>query len=342
MPRTLQELANLVQGEVLGDGSTLIQSAKPITEAGPGDLTFVEGDRFAHVWHESTASAAVVPPSMPLNGKPLIRVENPLHAFAVIVRSLRNSADTMKVGSVDPSAHIHPSAIIADDATIGPFVVIGANAIIGPRCRLHAGVVVGNDCHLTADVTLHPHVVLYELTLIGERVNIHAHSVIGAAGFGYRTVNGQHELVPQLGGVEIGDDVDIGAATTIDRGTFGPTRIGNGTKIDNQVMIAHNCQIGEANLFVAQVGIAGSTKTGSHVVMAGQVGVADHLTIGDNVMLGARTGLTRNVPDNARMLGQPARPDREMLRIYSILHRLPELQKEIRKIKAKLDSEDGE
>ena len=342
MQRTLQELANLVQGEVLGDGSTLIQSAKPITEAGPGDLTFVEGDRFAQIWHDSTASAAVVPSSIPLNGKPLIRVENPLQAFATIVRSLRNTVDSITLGSIDPTAHIHPSAIVARDATIGPFAVVGAGAIIGPRCRLHAGAVVGNDSRLTADVILHPHVVLYELTLIGERVTIHANSTIGADGFGYRTINGKHVQVPQLGHVEIGDDVDIGAGVTIDRGTFGPTRIGNGTKIDNQVMIGHNCQIGESNLLVSQVGIAGSTKTGSHVIMAGQVGVADHLTIGDNVVVGPCAGVTKDIPSNSRMLGQPARPDREMWRILVAIQKLPQLIRDIRKIKTKLDIKDGE
>ena len=342
MPRTLQELANLVQGEVLGDGTTLIQSAKPITEAGPGDLTFVEGDRFTQVWHDSPASAAVVPATIPLNGKPLIRVDDPLQAFATIVRSLRNSGDATPIGSIDPSAHVHPTAIVASDAILGPFVVVGANAIIGPRCRLHAGAVVGNDCHLAADVTLHPYVVLYELTQIGERVTIHANSVIGADGFGYRTVNGKHELVPQLGRVEIGDDVDIGAGVTIDRGTFGPTRIGKGTKIDNQVMIAHNCQIGEANMLVAQVGIAGSVTTGKYVVMAGQVGIADHLTIGDGVAIGGQAGVSEDIPAGTRIMGTPARPDREFWRLVGLLQKLPNYIRDLRKIKAKLNIEEGE
>lgn len=342
MQHTLKELAKLVQGEILGDDTTLIQSAKPLTEAGPGDLTFVEGERFAQVWHDSPASAAVVSTSMPLNGKPLIRVENPLQAFAVIVRSLRTNNDHVNLGSIDPSAHIHPTAIVSSDATIGPCVVIGANAIIGPRCRIYSGVAIGNDCHLSSDVTLYPNVVLYEMTLIGERVTIHANSVIGADGFGYRTINGKHEQVPQLGCVEIGDDVDIGACVTIDRGTFGSTRIGKGTKIDNQVMIAHNCQIGEANLLVSQVGIAGSTTTGSHVVMAGQVGVADHLTIGDRVMIGPCAGVTKNIPSDSRMLGQPARPDREMWRLYSVFQKLPQLARDLRKVKAMLNIEDNE
>ena len=154
--------------------------------------------------------------------------------------------------------------------------MVGEGAVLGARCQIHAGAFVGRDCRLGDDVVLHPHAVLYDDCTLGHRVIIHANAVIGADGFGYRTQNGRHVKVPQLGRVEIGDDVEIGACTTIDRGTFGPTRIGAGTKIDNLVMIAHNCQIGRHNLLVSQVGIAGSCTTGDYVVMAGQSGMADH------------------------------------------------------------------
>ena len=159
---------------------------------------------------------------------------------------------------------------------------------------------IGEDCKLGDDVVLHPHAVLYDGTVLGNRVIVHANAVLGADGFGYRTQNGRHVKVPQLGSVELGADVEIGACTTIDRGTFQATRIGEGTKIDNLVQIGHNCQIGKHNLLVSQVGIAGSTSTGNYVVMAGQVGVVDHLHIGDGAIIGAQSGVNRNVP-----AGQP-------------------------------------
>src|SRR5439155_16608257 len=161
----------------------------------------------------------------------------------------------------------------------------GANSVIGDRCRIGNGVSVGANCRVGTESRLHPHAVLYDGTILGQRVVIHANSVIGADGFGYRPHNGAHVKVPQLGHVEIEDDVEIGACTTIDRGTFGPTRIGTGTKIDNLVQVAHNCQVGEHNLFVSQVGIAGSSSTGDHVIIAGLVGIVDRVHIWARAMI---------------------------------------------------------
>ena len=200
---------------------------------------------------------------------------------------------------------------------------------------------IGRNCILAADVTIYPHAVLYDDCHLGERVIVHAHAVLGADGFGYRMQQGKHVKVPQLGRVEIAADVEIGACATIDRGTFGPTRVGTGTKIDNLVMVAHNCQIGRHNLLVSQVGIAGSTTTGDYVVMAGQVGVADHLHIGDRAQLGAKAGVHKDVPPDARMLGAPATPDKEQMRIMMSLERLPEMRKDVKKIKQHLGLEDA-
>src|SRR5205807_3439123 len=165
-----------------------------------------------------------------------------------------------------------------------PFAAVGEGTVVGARCRLHSGAVVGRHCRLGDDVVLYPNAVLYDGTVLGSRVIIHANAVIGADGFGYRLQNGRHVKVPQLGHVELGDDVEIGACTTIDRGTFQATRIGAGTKIDNLVQIGHNCKIGRHNLLVSQMGIAGSSTTGDYVVMAGQVGIADHIHIGDRAV----------------------------------------------------------
>jgi len=329
-------LAALVGGEVLGNGELVIQSARTLSEAGPGDLTFVDGDRNLGAWQSCTASAAVVPQNIPLNGRPLIRVADPLIAFGTIVQALRASRASPITHRIDPTAHLHPSAIVGENATIGPFVVVGEGSVIGARTQLCAGAVIGRFCTLGDDVVLHPHVVLYDDCRVGSRVTIHANAVIGADGYGYREHDGKHVKVPQIGFVEIGDDVEIGACTTIDRGTFGATRIGSGTKIDNQVMIGHNCQIGQHNLLVGQVGIAGSTTTGKNVTIAGQSGIGDHITIGDRVLIGALSGLNRDVPADSRILGTPARPIKETMRILLSIERLPGILNDVRNMKRKL------
>jgi UDP-3-O-[3-hydroxymyristoyl] glucosamine N-acyltransferase len=219
---------------------------------------------------------------------------------------------------------------------VGAYAIVAEGAVLGARCRLHAGAHVGRLCRLGDDVTLHPHVVLYSDCAIGNRVTIHAHAVLGADGFGYRTRGGRHEKSPQLGRVEIGDDVEIGAGSTIDRATFGATRVGEGTKIDNLVQIGHNCQIGRHNLIAAQCGIAGSCTTGDYVVMAGQVGVADHLAVGERAVIGAQSGVTKSVPAGFRMFGYPAGPYDERLRVLACLEKLPEMRKDLRRIKKAL------
>ncbi len=341
MSLTVRQMAALVAGEVVGNGDAEIVDARPLTDAQLGHITFVEDDRYLDAWHHSPASAAVVLPHVPVNGRPLIKVLDPLMAFVSIVKHLRGSGSE-HTNAIHPTAQIHPSAVIGADAEIGPFVVVEAGCVIGERVTLHAGATLGKHCRLGDDVTLHPHVVLYEHTVIGSRVILHANCVLGADGFGYRTQGGRHVKVPQLGYVDIADDVEIGACTTIDRGTFGPTRVGMGTKIDNLVMIAHNCQIGKHNLLVSQVGIAGSTTTGEYVVMAGQVGIADHLHVGDRAILGAKAGVHKDVPPDSRMLGAPATPDREQMRIMMSLEKLPELRRDLRKIKQLLGLETKE
>ncbi len=342
MTTTVRQLAEWVSGEVVGDGDVPIRAARPLSEAGPGDITFVEGERNLPSWHASAASAAVVPTSVPLNGRPLIRVADPLTAFATIVLQLRGLRTAESAGTIDPTAHVHPTARVGPDTTVGPFAVIGEGAVLGARCQVYPGAYVGRSCRLGDDVVLHPHVVLYDECVLGNRVTVHANTVIGADGFGYRTQNGQHVKVPQLGRVEVGDDVEIGACTTIDRGTFGPTRIGAGTKIDNLVMIAHNCQVGRHNLLVSQAGIAGSCTTGDYVVMAGQAGVADHLTVGDRAVIGAQAGVVKDIPADVRVIGSPARPQKESWRFMLSVEKLPDLIRDVRRLKRALGMGDGE
>jgi UDP-3-O-[3-hydroxymyristoyl] glucosamine N-acyltransferase len=341
---TVRQLAELVQGQVHGDGEAVIRAARTLTEAGPEDISFLEHERHARHLKQSRARVAVVPAGVGgrrevlLAGREdltLIEVADPLAAFVVLVRHLHGQPEPPAHG-IDPLASVHPTAQIGPGASIFPFAVVGEGAVVGARCQLHSGAVVGRRCRLGDDVTLYPHAVLYDDTVLGHRVIVHANAVLGADGFGYRLAEGRHVKVPQLGSVEIGDDVEIGAGTTIDRGTFQVTRIGAGTKIDNLVQIGHNCQIGRHNLLVSQVGIAGSSSTGDYVVMAGQVGVADHVHIGDGALIGARAGVPADVPAGQRMLGTPARPEHDAKRILLSLDRLPELCRDVRRLKQKL------
>ncbi len=335
MDVTVRQLAEWVRGEVLGDPHLVITNARTLADAGPGDITFVENDRNLHAWHESKASAAVVGRSVPLNGRPIIRVADPLMAFADIVRHLRPRPDEPH-GVVDAQACVHPTARLAPGVSVGPHAVVGEGAVIGENTHIHAGAIVGRFCTIGRDSILYPRAVLYDNCVLGDRVIIHASAVIGADGFGYRPHNGRHVKIPQQGWVELGDDVEVGACSTIDRGTFGPTRVGEGTKIDNQVMIGHNCQIGRHNILCGQVGIAGSCVTGDHVVMAGQVGIADHVTIGSRVVIGAQAGVSNDLPGDQNYLGNPAVPITDHRRILVTLRRLPELREEVRQIRKHL------
>ncbi len=342
MAATVRELASLVRGTLHGDGDLMIADARSLGQAGPGHITFLENERQAARLANSPASAVVVPETLALTERTLIRAADPLAAFIAIVQHLRGREQPPAAG-VDPRAIVHPSVAIGPDASIQPLASVGEGTVIGARCRIYPGVVVGRHCRLGDDVVLYPHTVLYDGTVLGHRVVIHANAVIGADGFGYRLQQGKHVKVPQLGNVEIGDDVEIGACTTIDRGTFDATRIGPGTKIDNLVMIGHNCQIGAHNIIVGQVGIAGSCSSGEYVVMAGQAGIADHVHIGDQAVLGARSAVGNHVPPGARYLGAPAIPEKEQKRIFASMLKLPEMRRDLQRIKGllELESEEG-
>ena len=341
MSVTLREVAQWVGGELVGDGDLPIRFARPLNEAQSGDLTFADGDRYLTQLHHSPAAAALVPSAAIPNGKPVIRVHDPMMAFARVVERLRPRPAEEPAG-IHLSSSIHPSAIIGSGVRIEAFAVIGPGCVIGSGCRIGSGVSIAANCRLGNDVILHPHVALYEDTVVGDRVTIHANAVIGADGFGYRIQDGRHVKVPQLGHVEIGDDVEIGACATIDRGTFGPTRIGSGTKIDNLVMIAHNCQIGRHNLLVGQVGIAGSSSTGDYVVMGGQAGARDHIHIGTGAQISAQAGVRMSVPDGERMLGTPALPESIQRRIWVVIERLPTMRKMLKRIQKQLALPDEE
>jgi UDP-3-O-[3-hydroxymyristoyl] glucosamine N-acyltransferase len=333
MDYTVRHLAELVQGRLHGNPEAIITGARSLEEAGVGDITFVESDRYAPRLKTSQASAAVVSENLPTNGLTVIRVRDPLSAFVQIARAFQDPPPTMHAG-IDPRACVHSTSCISSQSTIQAFATVGPRVTIGDGCLVCSGVSIGAYCKIGSDVTLHPNVVLYDRTIIGDRVIIHANAVIGADGFGYRFHEGRQVKVPQLGNVEIGNDVEIGAGSTIDRGTFEATRIGDGTKIDNQVQVAHNVRIGRHNLLVSQVGVAGSVRTGDYVIVAGQAGLADHVSIGDGVVVGAKSGVFRDVGAGERVLGAPAMAERNQKRIFVSLDKLPDLIRDVRRIKS--------
>jgi UDP-3-O-[3-hydroxymyristoyl] glucosamine N-acyltransferase len=349
----ISELANQVQGElVLGqsdpsrsDGqddsqghlaALLLIAAVPLSQARPGCITLVDDIKHADKLATTQASAVITPAPIPGISIPQIVVKNPHEAFTAICKRFKPAVVLDRPHGVHPSASIHPSASVDRETFIDAGVSIDADCVVGAGCHLHRGVTLMPGCKIGRDCQLFPGVVLYPGCVLGDRVILHANTVIGAHGFGYKLVNGQHLPAPQLGWVEIESDVEVGANTTIDRGTYGATRIGAGTKIDNLVQIAHNCTIGKHNLICSQVGIAGSSSTGDYVVLAGQVGLKDHIRVGDRTQIGAQSGVAADVDPDQILLGSPAVPIYQQAQVYAVMSRLPEMRKAIRRMETQL------
>jgi UDP-3-O-[3-hydroxymyristoyl] glucosamine N-acyltransferase len=329
MPASLATLADLVRGQLVGDGSIPITKAVVLRDAASGGITFIDhADKLPQLL-KTSASAAVVPRGVVPSGMPVIQVDDVQEAFRTIVLHFRPQRIARRVG-ISPAAAISPTAKLAEDVDVHPCATIGEDVVVGRGTTIHSGAHVMAGCQLGEDVTIFPSAVLYEGTIVGSRSMIHAGAVIGAHGFGYKLVDGRHRLAAQLGHVEIQADVEVGAGTTIDRGTYGPTVIGEGTKIDNQVMIAHNCRIGRHNLLCSQVGIAGSTSTGDYVVMAGQVGVRDHVHIGDRAIISAQSGVSNDIPAGVCVLGSPAVPLRDQKLNLAVFSKLPEMRRQLK------------
>ncbi len=334
---TVAEIARWIGGVVHGDPDCVIRSARPLPEAQPGDITFLEDASDPAVLGDTRASAVIAPCELPRPDHiaAVIQVEQPLFSFCAVFQELNGLVPEPKHG-IHPRAEVHPTATIGQGVYIGPGAYVGAGCHIGNNVQIHSGTVIGDRCRIGDETTLYPNVTVYENTQIGCRVVIHAGAVIGADGFGYRSGPGGHTKVPHYGCVIIEDDVEIGANSTIDRGTFGATVVGQGTKIDNQVQIAHNCKIGRFNLIAAQVGIAGSTTTGDFVVIAGQAGLRDHIEVGEGVVIGAMSGVMSSVPAGSRVMGLPAEPEQHARRVYAVFHRLPDLRKQVLELSRRL------
>jgi UDP-3-O-[3-hydroxymyristoyl] glucosamine N-acyltransferase len=335
-------LAKIANANLVGDDTNLASGASPLYEVQIGEVTLLDDPK--HLGEiEGIASAIVV--TEPIEGSPVPQIvaKDARQAFADIVSfflrlQTNNRASRMQSASVSKRADVHPSVSIGSLTSIGEGskvearVTLGQRVSIGKRVHLMPGVVIMDDSTVGDDCTVFPNVTLYERTQVGARTTIHAGTVLGAYGFGYKSSASGHIRTPQFGFVAIGEDVELGACVTIDRGTFGSTRIGQGTKIDNQVMIGHNCQIGKHNLLCSQVGIAGSCKTGDFVVLAGQVGLKDHITLGDHVIVGAQSGVMEDLEGGHAYFGSPATLQRDQMQIMAIQRRLPELRRAVKQL----------
>jgi UDP-3-O-[3-hydroxymyristoyl] glucosamine N-acyltransferase len=334
-------VADLVAGlddvTVIGDANVVCVDALPLCDATPGCVTLIDDSARCEELTRSGAVAVVTSRQQPNLSCTQIICANVHKAFTAIVKQYRHTSQAVIHSSIDASAQIDPTASIGIGTRIDSGVVIGADVKIGRDCHLMPGVVVMEQTVIGDRCTIYPRVVLYEHTKIDDEVQIHAGSVIGAHGFGYHQSHGRHIGSAQLGYVHIESCVDVGANVTIDRGTYGVTKIGEGTKIDNLVMIAHNCHIGRHNLICSQVGIAGSCRTGDYVVLAGQVGLSDHISLGDHAVVGAQAGVMEDLGEKQTYLGSPATTKRDQMQILAVQRRLPELRREIKNMRRELD-----
>ncbi len=346
---TVGEIARLLQATCLGDPKTLITGVAGLDATAPGTISFIEDPKLLSAALSSSASAIIAPVSMLEGlqneqkraskrsvsvGKPIVFTLNPRLSFAKVMEMLQPVSL--------PEKGVHPSAVIEKDAHIGAGVTIregcyvGHHAHIGDGAILYPHVVIGDGAQIGDASVLFPSVVLYHHVQIGKRVRIHAGTVIGSDGFGYVSDGKAHHKVPQVGTVIVEDDVEIGANVSIDRATMGATRIGEGTKIDNLVQIAHNVQIGRNCILCGQVGLSGSVVVEDDVVMAGQAGLRDHVKIGKGAILGAKAGIMADVGAGEFVMGAPAVPQREYMKTEAASRKLPEMARQLRRLEKQM------
>lgn len=343
---TVNELAAAVGGKVIGDGELIIRGIKGIAEAGPAEITFLANPKYKPALASTRAAAIIAGEGVAAEAKGVnpqltfIEVKKPYVAFAKVLGMFTPPRQFPR--GISPLAVVAPNARLGADVAVGPYAVLEEGVVVGDGTVIGPGVFIGKDSTIGAGCLIYANVSIREGVKIGDRCIIHHGAVIGSDGFGFATDDGVHIKIPQVGGVIIEDDVEVGANTTIDRGTMGDTRIGRGTKIDNLVQIAHNVQIGEGTLIAAQTGIAGSTVVGKYCVFGGQVGVVGHITIGDHAVLAAQAGVSKSVPAGETYFGYPARPIMEVKKNEARISLLEKLYARVKKLESEVERLKGE
>jgi UDP-3-O-[3-hydroxymyristoyl] glucosamine N-acyltransferase len=327
----LSELAGKI-GAVLSGADVEVSGIAPVEEAGPGQVTFLSNPKYARLARETKASAIIAKEPVPGTSCSFLLTPNPYYAFACAVEQFH--PPVRPAPGISPHAVLHPGAVLGKDVSIGPCSVVEEGAVLGDRVVLHAGVYVGKGAVVGEESILYPHVTLYEGVRLGKRVILHAGCVVGSDGFGFAPSPQGYRKIPQVGTVAIEDDVEVGANTTIDRAALGVTRIGRGSKLDNLIQVGHNVVIGQDTVIAAQTGISGSCRIGNRVMMGGQTGLAGHIEVGDGVMLGAQAGVADSLSaaESTAWSGTPAIPHKTWLRMVTLLPKLPELFRRVRRL----------
>jgi UDP-3-O-[3-hydroxymyristoyl] glucosamine N-acyltransferase len=331
---TLGEIARLINGKVIGDENITISGISNVEDAKPSDIVVAFDERHATAAFSSNAGAVLVPPGLEREGKSCITCEHPKLAMVIIAEMF--AEERFSPSGISELAVIHPTARVAQDASVGPFSFIGEMSEISSRTIIYPFVYIGANVKVGCDCTIYPGVVIYDGVRIGDRVVIHANAVIGKDGFGFVWDGKMHRRIPQIGTVLIEDDVEVGANTCIDRATLGMTRVRKGTKIDNLVQIAHNCDVGDSCILCGMSGLAGSVKLGRNVTVGAQAGVRDHVSVGDGATIAGRAAVTKDVMSGEVVSGYPARPHKEALRIEAFIHQLPNLYERLKRLEERV------
>ena len=331
---TLEQLAKLVDGHAEGDGSVKISGVRPFEDARPGDITLAAAPRYWNNLKATQATAIIAPAELQSASLPMLRTADSMLAFAQVISLFHTKP--FQTRGISSQADLGNDCHISKRVSIHPFVRIGDGVTIEEEVTLLSGVSVGDGCHIGSGTTLHPNVVIYPGVRLGRRVIVHGGSVIGADGFGYVFDGEKQVKIEQTGSVEIQDDVEIGANSCVDRATFGKTVVEKHAKLDNHVHVGHNSRIGENTVVVGCVGISGSVNIGKNCILAGQAGVIDHINIGDGVTVMVKTAVTRDIPSNMTVSGQPGRNHRQQLQIQAVIRKLPEMYKDWKQLKSLL------
>jgi len=338
MEFTAKQIAQFIQGKIVGDENASVHTFAKIEDGVPGAISFLANPKYIHYVYETQSSVVLIDES--------IKIDNPVNATLIYVNNARDcvarllqlyeNSKPRKTG-VDSLAFISPKAKIGENVYIGPFAYIGDGVEIGDNCQIYPHVTICDNVHVGEECLFYPNVTVYHDCKIGNRVVLHAGTVIGADGFGFAPSANGYDKIPQIGIVTIEDDVEIGANTCVDRSTMGSTYIRKGVKLDNLVQIAHNTDIGENTVMSAQVGVAGSTKVGQWCMFGGQVGIAGHITIGNKVMLGAQSGVPSSLKDDQTLIGTPPIPQFPYFKSQAIFQKLPEMYKQLHKLQQEIE-----